>query len=61
MSTHVCFPWRNGMRTNARNLPVYAGIPSNAPTARRGSVAIDIVRIALLDFGGVRSQVIEKA
>jgi len=48
------------MRTNLRNPPIYAGIPSDAATACSGYVAIDVVRIELLGFGGVRRQAIEK-
>jgi len=48
------------MRTNPSNPPVYAGIPSNAPTACSVYVAIVIFRIANLGFGGVWKQVIER-
>lgn len=49
----------NGMRTHPRNPPVYAGIPSNAPTAYSGYVAIAIVRNGRLGFGGVQRQSVE--
>ncbi|AUH32035.1 hypothetical protein CUV01_00215 [Paracoccus tegillarcae] len=48
------------MRTIARNAPPYAGIPSNAPTARPVYLAIDIVRNANLGFGGDQRQAIDK-
>ncbi len=47
------------MRTHPRNPPIYAAIPSNAPTAYSVYVAFDVVRIAPLGFGGVRRQGIE--
>lgn len=53
------FDEESGMRTNPRNPPVYARFPSNAPTACSVYVAIDVVRIARLGFGGVRLQRIE--
>ena len=49
------------MRTYPRNPPLYSDFPSNAPTARSVYVAIEVVRIARLGFGGVRSQTIENA
>ena len=56
----MSIPWGIGMRTDPRTSPLYAGIPSNAPTACSGYVAIDVVRNARLGFGGVRRQAIEK-
>jgi hypothetical protein len=50
----------NGLRTHPSNPPVYALIPSNAPSACSGYVAIDIVRNAQLGFGGVQKQAPEK-
>jgi hypothetical protein len=53
------FGWGIGMQTYPRNPSIYAGIPSNAPTACSGYVAIDVVRNARLGFGGVRKQIVE--
>jgi hypothetical protein len=53
------FAGGNRMQTYPRNPSIYAGIPSNASTARSVYVAFGVSRIALLGFGGVRRQGIE--
>ena len=47
------------MRTYPTNPPIYAGIPSNAPTACSVYVAIAIVRNGRLGFGGFQRQSVE--